>query len=345
MTALLPVYDIAESYDWNYEHAPQTPPALHPEPCAGNWDFCGIPVNSPLGVPAGPLLNSRWVLYYAALGFDVVTYKTVRSRHRASFEPPNLLPVAAPPLEGEGSVVEAAPRSSSWAISFGMPSKDPAEWRRDVERARAGMKSGQVLVVSVVASPEPGWTMEQVADDFALCARWAAGSGAQVIEANLSCPNVCTREADLYLSAEASGLIAARVRDASAGLPVVLKIGLFQQPEQAEALIEAVAPYASALSTANSITARVRSHGRDLFGGLKRGIGGACITARCLEELCMLSAMIRGKGLAMKLIGVGGVMNAADVRARLDAGAHHVQLATAPMLDPEVGLRIRKELA
>ena len=45
--------------------------------------FCGIPVQSPLGIPAGPLLNSRWLLYYASLGFDVLTYKTVRSSARA----------------------------------------------------------------------------------------------------------------------------------------------------------------------------------------------------------------------------------------------------------------------
>jgi dihydroorotate dehydrogenase len=341
----LPVYDIAETYDWNYDHAPDAPPDVGVPPCPGEWDFCGIQVNSPLGVPAGPLLNSRWVLYYAALGFDVVTYKTVRSRYRASFAPPNLLPVSAPPLTGEGSVVEAASAARSWAISFGMPSKDPALWQADVERARKGLRAGQVLVVSVVASPEAGWTMDQVADDFALCARWAAESGAQVVEANLSCPNVCSKEADLYLDAQASGLIAARVRDAAQGLPVALKIGLFPHREQAEALVESVAPYAAALSSANSITARVSAGGRPLFEGLKRGIGGACITARCLEELKMLRGIVEAKGLATKLIGVGGVMNAADVRQRLAAGAHHVQLATAPMLDPEVGLRIRKELA
>jgi hypothetical protein len=41
----------------------------------GHWTFCGLPVASPLGMPAGPLLNSRWILHYAALGFDVLTYK------------------------------------------------------------------------------------------------------------------------------------------------------------------------------------------------------------------------------------------------------------------------------
>ena len=81
---------------------------------------------------------------------------------------------------------------------------------------RAGwcmIRRGQCEIVSVVASPEPGWTLDQVADDFAQCAVWAEESGAQIVEANLSCPNVCTQEADLYLSAEASGVIAATIRN------------------------------------------------------------------------------------------------------------------------------------
>ncbi|MBI3683311.1 MAG: hypothetical protein HY235_23305 [Acidobacteria bacterium] len=35
---------------------------------------------------------------------------------------------------------------------------------------------------------------------------------------------------------------------------------------------------------------------------------------------------------------------AQDVRDRLDAGAHHVQIATAAMLDPLLAIRIRQGL-
>ncbi len=334
-------YDISKSYDWNYDQAPAEPPRVTESPVPGSWDFCGIPVASPLGVPAGPLLNGRWIRYYAALGFDVLTYKTVRSRYRACYDLPNLLPVKAEPLQGEGSTLRAAAFGDSWAISFGMPSKDPSEWRADVEATRRSLPPGKVLVVSVVASPEPGWTIDDVARDFALCARWAVEAGADVVEPNLSCPNVCTQEADLYLSPEASGQIAAAVRDAVGKIPVALKTGLFGHREQAAAVIAAVAPHANAVSSTNSITARVEGE----FGGLRRGIGGACITARCLAELRMLGEIVRASPAGLRLIGVGGVSNARDVRDRLAAGAHHVQIATAAMLDPTVGLRIREELA
>lgn len=339
-------YDISKSYDWNYEHVPE-PPETDVPLVPGDWTFCGLPVASPLGIPAGPLLNSRWILFYARLGFDVLTYKTVRSGYRASFEPPNLLPVAARRLAAEGAELQAASGVSgydTWAISFGMPSKAPATWQADVEAARKGLAARQVLSVSVVASPEEGWTITQLADDFAQCAQWAADSGAQVVEANLSCPNVCTKEADLYLDAEAAAEIASAIHNRISRTPLVLKVGLFRTPEQADALVRAVSAYADALSSTNSITATVRSeNGRPLFGGLRRGIGGAAITERCNQELAMLSRVIHAAESKLLLIGVGGVMTAGDVRARLAAGAHNVHLATAPMIDPEIGLRIRRE--
>src|SRR6266567_3359373 len=77
-------YNWHQTYDWNYEHGPK-PPLQDEAAVPGQWDFCGLPVGSPLGVAAGPLLNGKWILYYAALGFDVLTYKTVRSRARLCY--------------------------------------------------------------------------------------------------------------------------------------------------------------------------------------------------------------------------------------------------------------------
>src|ERR1041384_475541 len=115
-------YDIAQSYDWNYLNPPQ-PIEIDAPACPGDWDFCGLPIDSPLGVPAGPLLNSGWILYYASLGFSVLTYKPVRSSYRPCYEPPNLLPVRAAPLMDSQSRVTIAIAGAvidSWAISFGM---------------------------------------------------------------------------------------------------------------------------------------------------------------------------------------------------------------------------------
>jgi dihydroorotate dehydrogenase (NAD+) catalytic subunit len=160
---LRPCYDITRSYEWNYDHAP-TVESIEVKSIDGEWSFCGRPVASPLGIPAGPLLNGRWVLYYAGLGFDVLTYKTVRSSVRACFPRPNLLPVRTPSLHGgETDLPVHLAMEGSWAVSFGMPSTSPDVWRRDVELARQQLRSDQILVVSVVGSIQPGWSIDELA--------------------------------------------------------------------------------------------------------------------------------------------------------------------------------------
>src|SRR5687768_9510369 len=145
-------YDHAETYAWNYERAP-CPVTLDEPPVSGPWEYCGLPVASPLGIAAGPLLNGAWCLYYASLGFDVLTYKTVRSREHSCYPLPNLQPVRCGPLHGgENDLPVSETMEGSWAVSFGMPSQSPDVWRADIEATRRQLPEGKVLSVSVVGS-------------------------------------------------------------------------------------------------------------------------------------------------------------------------------------------------
>ena len=59
----------------------------------------------------------------------------------------------------------------------------------------------------------------------------------------------------------------------------------------------------------------------------------------------MLRDAIDRAGSNLRLVSVGGVSSAADVLERLAIGADHVQLATAAMLNPMVGITIRDALS
>jgi len=342
----LPRYDWHETYDWNYEHAPAPVPRNEP-PVPGEWNFCGLPVTSPLGIAAGPLLNGKWILYYAALGFDVMTYKTVRSRHRACYSLPNLQPVSTGSIHDDRRTLSAgATMQGSWAVSFGMPSRSPDVWRADVEATRRALPKHKLLSVSVVATPEEHWTSEAVAEDFAQCAKWAVESGADCVEANFSCPNVASADGQLYQHSETAGLVAARVRAAIGRKPLLIKIGHVANESAAAGLASALAPFVDALVMVNCISAQVRDADQKLlFDGQRRGIAGEAIRDAAVKQVRLLSRVIRQQSLALRLVGVGGIATAAHVRAHLDAGAHAVQLATAAMLDPTVGLSIRRHLA
>jgi dihydroorotate dehydrogenase len=52
--------------------------------------------------------------------------------------------------------------------------------------------------------------------------------------------------------------------------------------------------------------------------------------------------LIRARRSPLRLVGVGGISTAEHVGEFLRGGAHAVQLATAAMRDPEVGLAIRR---
>jgi len=342
----LPRYNIHETYRWNYEHAPDPVEMEIPE-FPGEWKFCGLPVKSPLGMPAGPLLNGQWILYYASLGFDVLTYKTVRSRQRECYPLPNLQPVTCGQLTGDEQELAAQDNmDGSWAVSFGMPSSEPDIWRKDIEQTREKLAEDNVLSVSVVGTEQPDGTLDDLADDYALCARWAVESGADTIETNFSCPNVCSSDGQLYQVAHDAAVVAERVRDAIGNdIPYIAKIGHISDEIRASMLIESLCPYINGFAMTNSVAAAVKQNDDLLFDGQRRGICGSATRTASVKQTELFSRLIAHRGLALALIGVGGVSSAEDVESYLDAGADSVQIATAAMVNPLVAVEIRRSWA
>ncbi len=339
------VYDRWQTYQWNYNHAPQ-PVECNVANVSGEWQFCGLPVGSPLGMPAGPLLNGRWCLYYASLGFDVLTYKTVRSSARDCYPLPNLQPVECTSLHGgESDLPATSSMKGSWAVSYGMPSKAPDVWRADVEQTRKQLSSEKILSVSVVGTVQEGWSIEDLADDYAKCARWAIDSGADCVETNFSCPNVSTCDGQLYQQPNDAAIVASRVREAIGNTPYIVKIGRIAQAADAEALLDAIGETTDALAMTNSIASTITApSGELLFDGKQRGICGEATREASISQVRMLHRLIDQRGLKLQMIGVGGVSTAQHVMDYLDAGAHAVHVATAAMIDPEVALKIRRQL-
>src|SRR6195952_6186718 len=91
-----PFYDPARSYLDNFNEGPFglfADPTVYRENGEPQHTFLGHKVFEPFGIPAGPLLNSKFVKAALDLGFDIPVYKTVRTRKVASPEWPNVLAV------------------------------------------------------------------------------------------------------------------------------------------------------------------------------------------------------------------------------------------------------------
>lgn len=339
-------YRTDETWEWNLRHAPSEP-EFPPAPSSLPYTFCGIPISAPLGVSAGPLLSGRWILHYAALGFDVLTYKTVRSVPRDCYPLPNLQPVTTGQLDGSEQEVPATDRmNGSWAVSFGMPSVAPDVWRADVAWTRERLPAGKVLVVSVVGTEVSGGGIDELARDYAQCARWAVDAGADAIEMNFSCPNVTTTDGQLYHDPRAASQVASAVHAAVTPVPLIAKVGRVENDTAAAELVSALNPWLDALAMTNSIAANVRdAAGRLLFDGGRRGICGDATRTASLSQVRTFAEVIDACGAKLLLIGVGGISTATHVREYLDAGAESVQLATAAMTNPRCAQEIREELS
>ena len=343
-------YDVGQTYDWNYAHAPaltdeeRTEARRRWRAWPGTWRCCGWPLSAPLSVAAGPLLNRDWLRYYAELGFEWLTYKTVRQRAHPCYGPPNLQPVQADSLDGTPNDVPASVDwTGSWAVSFGMPSQAPDVWQQDVRSARRDLAPACALSVSVVATPAPTATWQQVAEDYSTCAAMAVGNGANQIELNLSCPNVSSCEGQLYRQADAVRAVVDRVRERIGQTPLLLKLGLLQDATTIDRLLESVAETTQALVMVNCIAKRVRCGSTWMFEGAVRGIAGAAIHLAAVRQVEQFRARLDRMGLDLQLVGSGGVSEVAHVQRFLDAGASCVQLATAIMREPDIALRLRNE--
>jgi dihydroorotate dehydrogenase len=313
-------------------------------------EFLGQAVNSRLGIAAGLLLNAKWIEGYAARGWDLLSYKTVRSAARECYPPPNWAFVNADAGNGPVYAMDDLPddpAAISSAVCFGMPSMPPEFWREDIARAKSAIGDGQMLIVSVVASPEPGWSAAQVADDYAQCAAWAAEAGADVIEANFSCPNVCSAEGQIYCDANLSEAVTQTIRGAIGGTPLLLKIGVFPNAENQRAFLHAVAGNATGITLVNGISRPVlHADGRPVFGEnyIKAGVLGRIIHEPCVAAVRDARAVIEHENLPLALAAVGGVSSAADYQDFIQAGADAILCGSSPMYLPHLACEIKNAL-
>ncbi|PCH50427.1 MAG: hypothetical protein COC20_06690, partial [Cellvibrionales bacterium] len=90
------------------------------------------------------------------LGFDIVTYKTIRSRKHNCHPLPNMLYVDVDHKKKIATLRDNLPEDIAHlgvTNSFGMPSMDKDYLMEDIKKAHEGLGKNQVLVVSFVGTP------------------------------------------------------------------------------------------------------------------------------------------------------------------------------------------------
>lgn len=352
---MLATYNICESYAWNYAQGPLwTGPIPKPPATERKTKFFDFELNSPLGIPAGPLLNARWVKLYAELGWDLLTYKTVRTVARASHPPPNCLYVTPPALLTEseaggairGSLEAPADLAEiSTTNSLGMPSQAPKVWMADLEKAQGYLQQGQVLMVSITGTPGAGKSLQA---DYVRCAALAKEAGAKIIEANYSCPNVASSEGSIFADPQFSCAISRALKKEIGSLPLLIKMGNLPNQRQLEEVVASNAPFVDGIAGINTVPMQIVDHeGRQALPGKGRLISGVC--GKAIQQLAQTFTeqlfQIRQKQQADFVIcGVGGLLTTQDLARRIAGGADVVMAATGALWNPLLACEYRESL-
>lgn len=334
-------YNIYKTWQENYRDGPEFYEAL-PKPDFGEpqYEFCGFKLHSPFGVGSGLLWNSRWIELYSRLGFSLLTTKTVRTRSLRGQPFPQVLAVARWEDQLTCAIavtdMELLARNAALVNSLGNPYVAPDEWIPDLQRARELIAPGQLLIVSITGTVEPGDTLNDFARDCAKCASLALQAGAHALEVNLSCPNVAQPDENIYHNEEASARVLGKVRDAAPDTPILVKVGRFRAHAEARAFVAAVYPFIHAITAINSEPVTVvNAMGQPAFPGrTTAGLAGRPLKPLALDQVRILDEIRRDEHYGFKLIGLGGVTCGQDFADMRAAGADAVEAVTGAMVNP-----------
>ncbi len=351
---LAPTYRIDRSFEWNWQHGPHFEGPWPVVPETPMKSFFGFPVRSRFGIPPSILPTSKWVAAYARLGFDILSYKTVRSVPRFCGAPPNWAyldeaSLAASMADANLPILatERAPSSASQVTtggSFGLPTITPDVWEEDIQLARAAVREGQVFIASVVGTAAPGVSEDAFVQDFADLGGRVARLGAQIVEVDLSCPNVGKAEGMLYMNVPLCERITRAVRKAATGCPILLKIGAIADDDRLIALMKAVAGAADGLVLINAPARRIiNADGTPYFGTGREfaGVTGAAIKPLSLACVKQGVRLIERLKLSLQVVACGGIATTADIREFIAAGGCAAVSATAAMFNPHMAVDLK----
>lgn len=323
-------------------------PIIHRAPKKDWIEFLGYKIASPIGISACAATTSEGIRLAARLGCDVLTYKTIRCYEWPPHPQPNIMYVdQSMPLTHDdiGKTIIAHSTEPKNLVnivianSFGNQSMDSDYTKNDIQKAKQSLFEGQVLIVSIFGNTHDEWIKT---------AQLAIESGADIIEANFSCPNLNTNNEPIYTRPDDIFLIAqALVQSIPSHIPLILKFEVFTDYQLMEcSLIAAAHAGAKGICGINSVPMKViNSDGMPTFGTrIFAGVSGMPIQELALDFIKTASTIIQKENLNLVLLGVGGITMACHFSKFLAAGATVALSATGMMYNPYLAAEYHEQI-
>jgi len=281
-------------------------------------ELLGFKMHSPLVLASGIIGTSAGLLERAArCGAGAVTSKSCS--HESRLGHPN--PVA---LEWEGGVINAV----------GLTNPGADEEVRLLQEAKARLEPlGVPLIASIFASS---------VDQFGQVASIISQAEPDIIEVNISCPNVGDEFGTPFAgSPESAAAVTEKVKS-STHIPVCIKVApnVPNIGRIASAVVKAGADAITAINTMPGMLIDARA-GKPVLSNRMGGISGLAlkpVALRCVAEI--------RQSVDVPIIGTGGITTGLDAAEMLMAGATAIGVGSAVWFrGPEVFNLINNELS
>lgn len=279
--------------------------------------------NTKLG--AGIALNSKYIQLFSDLGYEWITYKTVRSYEKEPLPFPNILAK----INNKWKL----PTNVSWSDiqnieaitnSYNMPSKHPVFWVKDVDIAKKNLRLNQKLVLSFVGDD---------LEDIIKTSDLANQTSTDYLEADLSCPN------DIPLIYQNIKLTAEIVKNLNINKPLIIKVGAWNSYGEVREFCENIGEHVYGIEAING----VKEEGFEkLLGRSESGTCGPVIFKTALKNIQWLNEAREELGMNFKIFGIGGIHNEETSEKMFEGGADVVGAVTYALLDPELPQKISK---
>ncbi len=342
-----PIFDLTQSFEHNYNHGPffsgPLPDRIMPPP--EQWvNFLGYNISSRIGVAACPLTaHINGVRLCSALGFDIITIKTMRSHAHPPHPFPNVAYINCPniltraDLHKKFTQTKKPPSSlDHLAItnSIGNTSFDIKTMMNTITQSRTHIKPGQILIASVFGSDNKkrNWI-----DDFSYTAACAQNAGAHIIEANLSCPNI-KDGSKIFENPDQVFNVVKQLVHTLKDTPLIIKVGLFSDIDTMKKVLCAAARAgARGISGINAVGMQIiNAHAKPFFGENRKisGVSGAPIRNLALQFIHNAVTINKEQKLNLTLIGIGGITLPDHFDLFLKNGADVALSTTGAMWNP-----------
>lgn len=270
-------------------------------------DFCGVHLPNPTVLASGLLgLSAEVFGRLARAGVGAITTKSCSLQPRPGWPNPVIIDWGAGLIN---------------AVGLANPGVEVMV--DEIRRAREYLAPhGVPIIASIFANS---------IYDFGVIARYISEARPDLIEVNISCPNLDSRFEEMFAAnAHVASQVTRRVKD-NTDIPVIVKLSP-NVTNLTEIALRVAAAGADAISAINSLGPGLVLDIDTAQPVLARGAGGVSgpairpIAVRCVRDIC---ETLRREGFKLPVLGMGGVTTGRDVVEMLLVGAQAVGIGSA----------------